>query len=80
MKHTCMLPKFCSQSSHIALAAAKTTLCTKFGAKITIFCVCHSPERIGDFNLYWAGVCTNDNLDVKTQGQVFIRATCSDAC
>ena len=40
MKHTCMIPKFCREASHIVLAAAKTTLCTKFGAKITVFCVC----------------------------------------
>ena len=40
MKHTCMTPKFCSQAPHIAPATAKTTLCTKFDTKITIFCVC----------------------------------------
>ena len=40
IKHTCMDPKFCSEAPHIALVTAKTTLCTKFGAEITMFCVC----------------------------------------
>ena len=40
MGYTCMIPKFWSQAPKIALTTAKTTLCTKFGAKITIFRVC----------------------------------------
>ena len=40
MKYTCMILKFCNQAPQIALATAKTILRTKFGAKITIFCVC----------------------------------------
>ena len=40
MKHICMNPKFCIQTLHITLTTAKTTLCTKFVAKIVIFCVC----------------------------------------
>ena len=66
MKHTCMTPKFCIQAPHIAPATAKTTLCTKFDAKITIFCVCFQTFGKNAMLKLHAMLLSNHSITVHT--------------